>query len=61
MESSEKRLLKIGEVARLMGFPVKTFRFYEERGLVEPATRAETALLRRLLLLERGLPCWGWP
>ncbi len=41
MEVTDKRLLKIGEVARLTGFPVKTIRYYEERGLVEPATRTE--------------------
>jgi DNA-binding transcriptional MerR regulator len=41
MEYVEKRLLKIGEVARLTDFPVKTLRYYEERGLVEPAERTE--------------------
>lgn len=37
--SSEKKLLKIGQVARLTGLPAKTIRYYEERGLVEPAAR----------------------
>ncbi len=41
MAPSEKRLLKIGEVARLTGFPAKTLRFYEERGILEPAARTE--------------------
>lgn len=36
-----QRLLKIGEVAELTGFPTKTLRYYEERGLVEPADRTE--------------------
>ncbi len=34
-------MLQIGEVARLTGFSTKTLRFYEEQGLVEPATRTE--------------------
>lgn len=29
-------LLRIGEVARITGFPAKTLRYYEELGLVEP-------------------------
>ena len=39
---TQDRSLKIGEVARLSGFPVKTIRYYEERGLLEPAARTET-------------------
>ncbi len=31
----------IGEVAQLTGFPAKTLRYYEEIGLVRPATRTE--------------------
>jgi DNA-binding transcriptional MerR regulator len=42
MERTEKRLLKIGEVARLTGFPVRTLRYYEKRGLLEPAARTES-------------------
>jgi MerR family Zn(II)-responsive transcriptional regulator of zntA len=33
--------LKIGDVARLSGVPVKTIRYYERRGLLEPASRSE--------------------
>jgi DNA-binding transcriptional MerR regulator len=33
--------MKIGYVARLTGLPVKTIRYYERRGLLEPATRSE--------------------
>ena len=36
-----ERLLKVGEVARLTGLSVKTLHHYEERGVVEPATRTE--------------------
>lgn len=41
MGSTDGKLIKIGEVARLTGFPVKTLRYYEERGLVESAERSE--------------------
>lgn len=41
MESAEKKLLKIGEVAQLTGFPAKTLRYYEDRGLIKPASRTE--------------------
>lgn len=40
MEREDERLL-IGEVARLTGFPAKTLRYYEEIGLVQPASRTE--------------------
>ena len=33
--------MKIGEVARLSGLPVKRIRYYERRGLLEPAARSE--------------------
>ena len=33
--------MKIGDVARLSGLPVKTIRYYERRGLLEPAARSE--------------------
>ena len=33
--------LKIGDVARLTGLPVKRIRYYEQRGLLEPAARSE--------------------
>lgn len=42
MERTEKRLLKVGEVARITGFPVQTLHYYERRGLVEPAARTES-------------------
>jgi DNA-binding transcriptional MerR regulator len=34
--------MKIGDVARLSGLPVKTIRYYERRGLLEPAARSES-------------------
>ena len=40
MEREDERLLRIGEVARLTGFPTKTLRFYDELGLVRPAARS---------------------
>jgi DNA-binding transcriptional MerR regulator len=33
--------LKIGDVARITGLPVKRIRYYEQRGLLEPAARSE--------------------
>lgn len=41
MKSTDGKLIQIGEVARLTGFPVKTIRYYEERGLISPAERSE--------------------
>ena len=41
MEREDERWLLIGEVARLTGFPTKTLRYYEEIGLVRPASRTE--------------------
>ena len=40
-QTARDRLFRIGEVARLSGFPVKTIRYYEERGLLAPASRNE--------------------
>lgn len=34
-------LIKVGEVARLAGLPVRTIHYYEQRGLLEPAARSE--------------------
>jgi DNA-binding transcriptional MerR regulator len=34
--------LKIGDVSRLTGLPTKTIRYYERRGLLEPAGRSES-------------------
>lgn len=33
--------LKIGEVARRSGLPIKTIRFYSEEGLIHPIGRSE--------------------
>ena len=33
--------LKIGEVARCSGLPIKTIRFYSEEGLIDPIGRSE--------------------
>ena len=33
--------LKIGDVSRLSGLPVKTIRFYSEEGLIHPSGRSE--------------------
>lgn len=41
MERTDDDLLKIGEVARLTSFSVKTLHYYEEWGLIEPAERSE--------------------
>jgi DNA-binding transcriptional MerR regulator len=35
-------LMKIGDVARLTGLPVKRIHYYERRGLLEPASRSES-------------------
>lgn len=34
-------MIKVGEVARLTGLPVRTIHYYEQRGLLEPAARSE--------------------
>ncbi len=41
MERTRMRLMQIGEVSRLSGLPVRTVHYYEQRGLLEPATRTE--------------------
>ena len=41
--------LKIGEVARLVGVPAKTLRYYEEIGLISPAGRTDS-----------GYRIYGW-
>ena len=40
-QTAREGLFRIGEVARRSGFPVKTIRYYEDRGLLEPASRNE--------------------
>ena len=39
MGRADERLLKIGEFARLTGVAARTLRFYEEKGLIDPAAR----------------------
>lgn len=34
--------MKIGQVSKLSGLPVKTIRFYCDQGLIEPARRSES-------------------
>ncbi len=41
-DGEDSGLLLIGEVARITGFSPKTLRYYEEVGLVEPASRTES-------------------
>jgi DNA-binding transcriptional MerR regulator len=41
--------LKIGEVARLVGMPAKTLRYYEDIGLLSPAGRTDS-----------GYRIYGW-
>jgi DNA-binding transcriptional MerR regulator len=42
MEHVDAELLKIGELARLTGLPVKRIHYYERRGLLKPSARSET-------------------
>jgi DNA-binding transcriptional MerR regulator len=42
IRDTKTTVLKIGDVARLMGLPVRTIRYYERRGLLEPAARSES-------------------
>ena len=64
--------ITIGELARRTGLPVRTLRFYSDRGLVEPAGRsdagyrlydedaqARVALVRTLRELGVDLPTIG--
>ena len=41
MEHTGARLLRIGEVARLLGLTPKTILYYEQRRLLRPAARSE--------------------
>ena len=47
--SGGETALKIGEVARLVGMPVKTLRYYEDIGLLSPAGRTDS-----------GYRIYGW-
>ena len=56
----EGRLLQIGEVAERVGLSLRSVRYYEEIGLVEPSDRTEGGFrlyseedVRRLLLVKR--------
>jgi DNA-binding transcriptional MerR regulator len=42
VRDAEPTELKIGDVARLTGLPVRTIRYYERRGLLEPAARSDS-------------------
>ena len=55
------KLLKIGEVAKASGAGVETLRFYESRGLIEPAMRTESgyrlyagSVLDRLAFIKKS-------
>ncbi|MDI6895475.1 MAG: MerR family transcriptional regulator [Bacillota bacterium] len=67
-QDSGNRLLRIGELSERTGVSVRTIRYYEERGLLEPAGRTEAGyrlyderalgalkVLRRLRMLGLGL------
>jgi len=67
-KSSRDGLLRIGELSERTGVSVRAIRYYEERGLLEPAGRTEAGyrlyderglgtlvLLRRLRMLGLGL------
>lgn len=42
MKTERTATLKIGELARISGVTNKSIRYYEERGLLEPAARTES-------------------
>ncbi len=61
MEDARTSALKIGEVARKTGLPVERIRYYERRGLLEPAGRSEAGYrlytdeeVARLLFIKRA-------
>lgn len=41
-EQTQTATLKIGDLARISEVPEKTIRYYEERGLLEPAARTQS-------------------
>jgi DNA-binding transcriptional MerR regulator len=68
MASLQASALRIGEIARRSGLPVKTIRFYSDAGLIQPSQRtgagyrlfdegvvAELALIRSLKGMELSL------
>jgi DNA-binding transcriptional MerR regulator len=40
IDENERKLVKIGELARAVGVTTRTVRFYEDLGLIEPARRS---------------------
>jgi MerR family copper efflux transcriptional regulator len=63
VDSDQAALLQIGEVAENVGLSLRTVRYYEEVGLVTPASRSEggfrlysDADVERLRLLKRMKP-----
>src|SRR5215216_1214434 len=61
MEIANDRRLKIGELARQTGLSIKTIRYYESRGLLEPPPRTEGGYrlygpeeVARLRFVQRG-------
>jgi DNA-binding transcriptional MerR regulator len=42
MQIADTATIKIGDVSRITGIPTKTIRYYERRGLLEPAGRSES-------------------
>ena len=60
---ADQALLKIGEIAEIVGLSLRTIRFYEEEGLVLPETRSaggfrlySSTATRRLALIKRMKP-----
>ncbi len=69
LSSSPAPSLRIGEVARRTGLPVKTIRYYCDEGLLQPKTRsaagyrlfdeenlAELAIIRALRAMDVSIP-----
>ncbi|MBE7380831.1 MAG: heavy metal-responsive transcriptional regulator [Leptolyngbya sp. SIO1E4] len=61
METTTVELLRIGQVSDQSQLPVKTIRFYEERGLIQAASRTsggfrlfEPSVLTRLSFIKRS-------
>lgn len=56
MDETRTRALTIGEVSERTDLPVKRIRYYERRGLVEPAFRSESGY--RLYTAEEVAKLW---